>query len=549
LTTSRLVHRTFRAGIVIVLGLGTTFFSLLGHGPVSAAPLRSVPTVSVTVPAGGSASVQVRAVALQPGSALPQGALSLAQQPLADDRIRTTLYYGLDWGYTSTDPQQVALAVWWAQDGSWRSADHAIAERIATAASGAPGLPSWNPSGRSILSLLGQGQVSLSDLHLSPLSLSPAVGTGSLTLRNASGQELAAYLPYGTVFNGPAGSALVWAEGAAAPEPTQEPTATAAPPAPTATQPAAEPSPTTSYKGGSPPAEDATATPSYKEPPEAEPTAEPTAEPEPTATEAAVAAPTEAPAPPAADESQAKAPRTSEEAQEPVEAAPAQPAAPAAPAAPAPIKAAEKPAEAPAKPAQAPVLPTVSDPAGEKESTVPQPVGTTLLQATTIVPSPVSTGQVPPPDPELTKQATVPVKEPTETPIPTVTEPVKGAPTEPPKEAATEVPAQIQVPPVPVPVVPTETPLPVINVAPPGETVDPKGQQPLPPVAAGTDGLGAPPNNSPGTGGGPSPLPAWLALFSAVLVAGGWSLRRMASQAPATAPAPVVATPSLDDHA
>src|SRR5207253_1169645 len=108
---------------------------------------------SVTVPAGGTAFLQVRALAYQPGAAIPQGAITLASQPLPGNTLRTALYYGLDWGYADTNPQQVALAVWWLQNRVWSSQDRAIAERIANAATSAPGLPSWNPDGRSALGL------------------------------------------------------------------------------------------------------------------------------------------------------------------------------------------------------------------------------------------------------------------------------------------------------------------------------------------------------------------------------------------------------------
>src|SRR5207302_6036083 len=95
--------------------------------------------------------IEVQGIALQPGSALPTGSLTLSTSALAPDRVRTALYYGIDWGYATSDPQQVALAVWWVQDGTWHGTDHATAERIANAAASSPGTPSWNPDGRSLL--------------------------------------------------------------------------------------------------------------------------------------------------------------------------------------------------------------------------------------------------------------------------------------------------------------------------------------------------------------------------------------------------------------
>src|SRR3954468_16389175 len=91
----RLPKSIMRAAVITVLGLVmavlSTLAGLFGASAAHAAPLGSVPAVSVTVPAGGSATLQVRGLALQPGSLLPQGALALGQQTLATERVRTAL--------------------------------------------------------------------------------------------------------------------------------------------------------------------------------------------------------------------------------------------------------------------------------------------------------------------------------------------------------------------------------------------------------------------------------------------------------------------------
>ena len=170
--------------------------------------------------------MHVQAIALQPGAGLPQGQLSLAAQPLPANSTRIALYYGLNWGYIESAPQQVALAIWYTQDGTWRGEDHAIADRIVQAATSAPGLPSWNVTGRSALSLVEQGRLTVSGLAITP-GLYLRVGSGSVTLENTSSQD-AIYLPYGTVFSGAAGSVIVWASSAdqAPPQATQQPAAT-----------------------------------------------------------------------------------------------------------------------------------------------------------------------------------------------------------------------------------------------------------------------------------------------------------------------------------
>jgi hypothetical protein len=83
--------------------------------------------------------------------------------------------------------------------------------------------------------------------------------------------------------------------------------------------------------------------------------------------------------------------------------------------------------------------------------------------------------------------------------------------------------------------VPTPLPVPTVDPAPPpGPVIEATqggsdGGAQAPPVATGNNN--APPDNAPATGGGPSSLPAWLALFSAIMMVGGWSLRRYSSAA------------------
>lgn len=179
----------------------------------SAGALYTVPATSVMVPAGGSARLQVRGMSLQPGSTIPLAPVSLAEPSMPPDNVRATLYYGIHWGYTETDPQQAVLAVWYAQSGTWHGDQHAAAEQIHSTAAGSPGVPSWSPSGRSALQLASSGQVTLSEISFAPSSLTPSVGSGTLTLTNASSQELLVYLPYGAIFGAGPGAVLVWAVG------------------------------------------------------------------------------------------------------------------------------------------------------------------------------------------------------------------------------------------------------------------------------------------------------------------------------------------------
>src|SRR5207237_10740892 len=105
------------------------------------------------------------------------------------------------------------LAVWWVRNGVWSSEDHAIAQRIASAATSAPGLPSWNPDGRSMLGLAAQGQFTLSAVQLTPSTLSSAAGAGVLQVTNTGTQDVLVSLPYGTLITGASGRARVCGKG------------------------------------------------------------------------------------------------------------------------------------------------------------------------------------------------------------------------------------------------------------------------------------------------------------------------------------------------
>ena len=257
-------HRRFLLRLAFLL-LFCTSISLTGISApaASAAPMRAVPGHSITLRAGSTATIAVRGLALQPGASIATDRLALATDPAASDRVRTTLFYAIDWGYTESAPYQVALAVWYAQDGIWRDPGHTVAERIAVAAGGSQGTPSWRPDGRSLLPLVGK-QIQLEDFTLTPLSPSASIGRGNLTVRNTSEQDLIIYLPYGTLFTGPSGTVLVWATEPDDTEIEPEPPSNITPTETTvlADPPPTEETVTPSYKNGATPV--ATSTPSYK---------------------------------------------------------------------------------------------------------------------------------------------------------------------------------------------------------------------------------------------------------------------------------------------
>jgi len=206
----------------IAFALCLTFMASFGlAGSPSTAAASSLYVVagnSLQIPAGGTGYLKVRGISLQAGSKIPSNQLTLANQQLqAGDRARTAVYYGIDWGYSDSAPDQVALAVWWLQGGNWQSTEHDTAQRIADAAAGLQGIPSWNPDGRNLLTAISQGQAAISGLSLTQLQQTAWVGSGTLSVQNRTGSDMTVYLPYGTIFSSTSGSAMVWATGTGQP--------------------------------------------------------------------------------------------------------------------------------------------------------------------------------------------------------------------------------------------------------------------------------------------------------------------------------------------
>ncbi len=230
-----MLQLSVRLSIAVTLCL-TLIASIGLAGAPSTAAASSLYVVagnSLQIPAGGTGYLQVRGLSLQAGTNIPSDQLTLATQQLqAGDRARTALYYGIDWGYSDSAPDQVALAVWWVQAGNWQSAEHATAQRIADAAASSQGIPSWNPDGRNLLTAISQGQAAISGFSLAQLPQTAWVGSGTIAIQNRTGSDMTVYLPYGTVFSSQSGSALVWATGTGQPvqtTPTSRPASSATP--------------------------------------------------------------------------------------------------------------------------------------------------------------------------------------------------------------------------------------------------------------------------------------------------------------------------------
>lgn len=234
LTNSR-AARPYKLAVVglCALLLLASYFALVPTTAMNAAPLGQGVEAGATLslPAGGWGEFYARGISLRPGEGISARVLTYKPQATLPQQRQTALFYGLKWGYADTNPYEVAVAVWWLQDGEWRSEDRVIAERIANAAVGS-GVPSWNPAGRSIAALAVQNLVQIEGITLTPDDRYPAVGNGKVRVRNLSAQELLLHLPYGMVFGNEALDVAVWSTGKVetsadvAAVPTTEPVAT-----------------------------------------------------------------------------------------------------------------------------------------------------------------------------------------------------------------------------------------------------------------------------------------------------------------------------------
>ena len=244
-----LYHRTglsliALAALLISLGLGSAGVA------AQTGPSPSDTTV-LTIPAGQSAQLQVRAFCLDFGKTFPTGALS--PQELAKPELRAALNYAIQKGYVDSNPRQVEQAIWFLSDGTWHSTDRTLAEEIVN--NSKTGQAPTDPvKATTVFDAIKQGGLT-ADVTFTALTSDAFYGDGTLTIKNTGSADMQVYLPLGTVFP-PAnadeqrmmGYAIRVAQAAptatapatatAAPTTTPEATATAAPTmaaAPTAT--------------------------------------------------------------------------------------------------------------------------------------------------------------------------------------------------------------------------------------------------------------------------------------------------------------------------
>jgi hypothetical protein len=156
-------------------------------------------TNSITVPAGGTATLSVRGFCMDFGKPFPTQNTSV--KGLAPDNIRAALNYSIQKGYTEGNPAQVEQAIWFLRDNTWHNAaDHAVGQEIANNATSA-NAPQTG-TGTALADAVAQNKVTVT----APFKAQTAdhfYGDAQVQIKNTGTADIQIYMPIGTVFTVP----------------------------------------------------------------------------------------------------------------------------------------------------------------------------------------------------------------------------------------------------------------------------------------------------------------------------------------------------------
>ena len=156
----------------------------------------------ITIPAGGTATLNVRGFCLDYGKPFPTG--DTAPTGLAAANVQGALNYSIDKGYTDNNAAQVELAVWYLRDNTWHVNEHTLGTEIATSG------PSYQippaPAGAtSVADALAQNKVTITAKFV-PQTSQNFYGDGQAQIKNTTSADLTVYMPVGVVFAVPTSS-------------------------------------------------------------------------------------------------------------------------------------------------------------------------------------------------------------------------------------------------------------------------------------------------------------------------------------------------------
>jgi hypothetical protein len=193
----------FRSGAALVSAFALVGSLALGVAMLptragASANYQAGNTNSITIPAGGSATLSVRGFCLDFGKPFPTQDTTI--KGLADDKIRAALNYAIQKGYTEGNPQQVEQAMWFLRDNTWHNPDHTIGQEIVNNATTA-NMPQAG-TGTAINDAVTQNKVAIT-AKFTAQTADHFYGDAQLQIRNTGTADIQLYLPIGTVFTVP----------------------------------------------------------------------------------------------------------------------------------------------------------------------------------------------------------------------------------------------------------------------------------------------------------------------------------------------------------
>ncbi len=199
----RLSHilRLFLATVIALSGL-----SLLASVFVASAQTNTGDMQTLTIPANGNATVNVRAFCLEYGKPFPANFPTSLGAKTADPKVVSILRYAVSQGYTETNPYQVQLALWRQTSGEWKSTDNALAQQIYNAGTQASNNQAAPASGQTLLQAAGANSVQVKATSWTPLPAAPEKnpwsGQGTLQITNPGSNTATITVPLGIVVSG-----------------------------------------------------------------------------------------------------------------------------------------------------------------------------------------------------------------------------------------------------------------------------------------------------------------------------------------------------------
>ncbi len=184
-------------GIALALTSNLTLPALIASasGPV----YQTETPRSLSIPAGGTATLKVRGFCLQFGKPFPTQPTAI--NGLANDKMRAALNYAIQKGYTEQNPEQAELAVWYLGDNTWHAGEHTIAQEVVNNAT-RNNAPTDSGDGIALLDAVAQNKASVK-ATFTPHTKNNFYGDADVEIKNTSASEIKIFMRVGVIFSSP----------------------------------------------------------------------------------------------------------------------------------------------------------------------------------------------------------------------------------------------------------------------------------------------------------------------------------------------------------